>query len=334
MASQTKQPLLKSGVDVVKHSRASIAVKLPLFLLQALHTETPSDSAVSSPAPLADDAGTGQSKHVPICVSNLKLTCIDSPAPSSPASPRPISDPQSPAELIFEQDGDLANKQPGSPGQDGGDEPSAADYDPTVDMQQERARHDRRLFKEDDASLEKADEQAIRNALAKEASLPESRLNPKDEFDMFAEDDDDGGFELPTDSKSKPGGGTGKALDVAMMDNWDDAEGYYNTIPGELIQDRYHITQNLGRGMFSSVVRASDKTTGQAVAIKIIRNNEVMKKAGIKEIDILKDLALHDPEDKKHLIRLLGSFEHKGHLCMVFENLSLNLREVSEEVWT
>jgi serine/threonine-protein kinase PRP4 len=53
-----------------------------------------------------------------------------------------------------------------------------------------------------------------------------------------------------------------------------------------------------------------------------------MKKAGIKEIDILKDIAANDPEDKKHVIRLHRSFDHKGHLCMVFENLSLNLREV------
>ena len=35
-----------------------------------------------------------------------------------------------------------------------------------------------------------------------------------------------------------------------------------------------------------------------------------------------------DPEDKKHIIRLERHFEHKGHLCMVFENLSIDLREV------
>ena len=45
------------------------------------------------------------------------------------------------------------------------------------------------------------------------------------------------------------------------------------------------------------------------------------KKAGLKEIEILQKLAYSDPEDKKHIIRLDRSFEHKGHLCMVFENL-------------
>lgn len=28
-----------------------------------------------------------------------------------------------------------------------------------------------------------------------------------------------------------------------------------------------------------------------------------------------------DPDDKKHIIRLERTFEHRGHLCMVFESL-------------
>jgi len=43
----------------------------------------------------------------------------------------------------------------------------------------------------------------------------------------------------------------------------------------------------------------------------------------MKEIEILHRLNQADPEDKKHLIRLERWFEHKGHLCMVFENLRL-----------
>ncbi len=48
----------------------------------------------------------------------------------------------------------------------------------------------------------------------------------------------------------------------------------------------------------------------------------------MKEIEILQKLNEADPEDRKHMIRLERHFEHKGHLCMVFENLSINLREV------
>ena len=35
-----------------------------------------------------------------------------------------------------------------------------------------------------------------------------------------------------------------------------------------------------------------------------------------------------DPNDEHHILRLRDKFIQKGHLCLVFENLSLNLREV------
>lgn len=40
---------------------------------------------------------------------------------------------------------------------------------------------------------------------------------------------------------------------------------------------------------------------------------------------ILQKLEQADPEDKKHIVRLERHFEHKGHLCMVFENLRYSL---------
>lgn len=250
-----------------------------------------------------------------------RLICLESPTLSSPRTPRDISGPQSPADVHFENDAELTNADRASPGEDG---PSAADYDPTIDMEDERARHDKRLFKEDDQSLQQADTQIDKGGIDPGAQPAKA----KEDFDMFADDDDgdDTFAEAPMQPKAEVK--AAQALDVNLMDNWDDPEGYYITILGELIQDRYHVTQNLGRGMFSSVVRATDSQTNMAVAIKIVRNNESMRKAGIKEIDILKNIASNDPEDKKHLIRLHRSFDHKGHLCMVFENLSMNLREV------
>ncbi|WFD24927.1 non-specific serine/threonine protein kinase [Malassezia equina] len=48
----------------------------------------------------------------------------------------------------------------------------------------------------------------------------------------------------------------------------------------------------------------------------------------MKEIGNLKLLAEADPDDKMFVVRLENNFEHRGHLCMVFESLSLNLREI------
>lgn len=44
-------------------------------------------------------------------------------------------------------------------------------------------------------------------------------------------------------------------------------------------------------------------------------------RAGIKELSILKKLMVADPDAKKHVIRLIRHFEHKNHLCLVFESL-------------
>lgn len=301
----------------------------PPLLIQALHTHGNAESGVSTPA--SADMEVKQSPGKPALTKDTShpLTMLDSPTTSTPGTPQALSDPQSPADMDFNKDENLANHYAKSPREP--DEPSAADYDPTIDMQEERARHDRRLFKEDAKSLQKADEKAVAHA-SQSVSPPHQEPAAKKaiaDFDMFAEDEDDDMFsEAPPKPAEISTTTTAKALDENMMDNWDDTEGYYNTILGELIQNRYHVTQNLGRGMFSSVVRATDKVMGKTVAIKIVRNNEVMRKAGVKEIDILKDIASNDPEDKKHIIRLYSSFDHKGHLCMVFENLSLNLREV------
>ncbi len=44
-------------------------------------------------------------------------------------------------------------------------------------------------------------------------------------------------------------------------------------------------------------------------------------KAGLKEVQILNKLMQADPDDKKHIVRLERTFEHRGHLCLVFESL-------------
>lgn len=51
-------------------------------------------------------------------------------------------------------------------------------------------------------------------------------------------------------------------------------------------------------------------------------------KAGQQEIVILRKLAGADPEDRRHCVRLILDFQYRGHLCLVFESLQMNLREV------
>ena len=149
--------------------------------------------------------------------------------------------------------------------------------------------------------------------------------NNEEEDDMFAFSDVESTKE---DEEPKKQIKKGQKLDKSMLDKWDDAEGYYRIISGELIDERYQVTATLGKGMFAAVVRALDNRTNSLVAIKIIRNNETMEKSGLKEMGILLRLNEADPQNNRGVVRLLRHFYHKNHLCLVFENLNSNLRDV------
>jgi len=154
--------------------------------------------------------------------------------------------------------------------------------------------------------------------------------------DMFGEDSDEEALYMNGETKDGAGGATKKtagAVDMSrgLADNWDDAEGYYCARIGEILDKRYTITAHLGKGVFSNVLRAVDSTKEEGenkVAIKVIRCNETMYKAAQLEIDILQKLSGSDPENKRHCVKFLRHFEYRNHIFMVFESLSMNLREV------
>jgi serine/threonine-protein kinase PRP4 len=158
-----------------------------------------------------------------------------------------------------------------------------------MDMREDKQRDDKRHNEEVSAvAYDETKPTTEQDVLLPAEPLPveEEPRKSKDDFDMFAEDDDDMFAEEPIPN-SKPNDHLdegakavpipqAKELDIGMLDNWDDPEGYYKIILGELLNGRYHVQANLGKGMFSGVVRAMDVTTKKLVAIKLIRNNETM----------------------------------------------------------
>lgn len=236
----------------------------------------------------------------------------------------------SPTALNFADDQNLLKTNGGAKADDV-DGPSAADYDPTADMREDERRDEMRYGNVGlHGETRRVSQAAAPTVVPQEpAASPKKETNDDDDFDMFAEDFDDSLAPAPSQAvpaqdgpAAQAGAGGGGNVDG------DDKDGYYKIRPGEILDGRYQLSTALGRGMFSGVARALDLTTKETVAIKIMRNNDALRKGGYTEIAILQKLNAADPENKKHLIKFERSFEYKGHLCMVFENLSLNLREV------
>ncbi|CRK18855.1 hypothetical protein BN1708_003196 [Verticillium longisporum] len=259
-------------------------------------------------------------------------TDVDTPLSDmgSPSSNAP-QDVRSPALDILTET-DLINRHAVNDLDDDG--PSAADYDPTADMQEDGKRDELRhgnVGLHGEALAEsQADMTEPEPTQAKDTNGKDD--DDDDDFDMFADDFDEEKYAAPKQSEAKvvnqDKGTPGQAQPVGGILDGDDKEGYYKIRIGEVMNGRYQVQSMLGKGMFSGVARAVDITTKKLVAIKIMRNNDALRKGGFTEISILQKLNDADPENRKHIVKFERHFDFNGHLCMAFENLSLNLREV------
>lgn len=313
------------------------------MLVQALQASE--KATLSSPAhtetstPMMTEANTPRSGRPAPHPGRYSETCTNPvPAMSSPSSPgRGLQEGMSPVALDISNDQELINRH-GTSRDIEDDGPSAADYDPTADMREDEMRDELRnghvgphggiLPAEEKAEIAPKEEPAP----SKEPAA--GKGDDDDDFDMFAEEFDEEKFAAPkpnapadvvVDDRKVPAAVT--QPNGAILQG-DDKDGYYKIRIGEIMNGRYQVQATLGKGMFSGVARAVDITSKKLVAIKMMRNNDALRKGGYVEIAILQKLNDADPENRKHIVKFERHFEHQGHLCLAFENLSLNLREV------
>ena len=91
----------------------------------------------------------------------------------------------------------------------------------------------------------------------------------------------------------------------------------------------YKVMDLLGQGTFGQVARCLCQETGEMVAVKVIKNQAAYYNQACMEVRILQLLNHgYDPNDQRHIVRLLDNFVHCGHLCLVFELLYVNLYEL------
>jgi serine/threonine-protein kinase PRP4 len=315
-----------------RRKRAEIMAK---FQAQG-RKENPVDSAAASPAPEGTGTGddsvnsggirTGQSLHIALrspCSDFVGATSLlkqlgtrstnlvsSSDTPTNLREPSLAPTPQG-HDFDLSKEAKSANDSAVSPAAKdeavGADAMiSAADYDPTQDMKNDREKRIK------DAAATGIDAKEVADGVGEPVVEPtkeedeweevEIEVDDEDEeLDMFAAFEDEGAAKKKkkiTVRRLKAGGVDGdnkqeivKRSNVAaalqVVDNADDTDGYYRITPGEILDDgRYQVTITLGKGMFSAVVKAKvlkavdrerrQDVVGKEVAIKVIRSQESM----------------------------------------------------------
>lgn len=109
---------------------------------------------------------------------------------------------------------------------------------------------------------------------------------------------------------------------------YDDEHGSYLHVPHDHIAYRYEMLKVIGKGSFGQVVRAYDHKNQQHVALKMVRNEKRFHRQAQEEIRILDHLRKKDKDNTMNLIHMFENFTFRGHCCITFELLSVNLYEL------
>lgn len=91
------------------------------------------------------------------------------------------------------------------------------------------------------------------------------------------------------------------------------------------INSRYEIMEEIGKGVFGKVYKATDYKRHQLVAIKVIRNEERFHKQVKKEINLFETMILSGKPYNNHVISLYKWFIHKTDYFLVFQLFGMNV---------
>jgi len=86
---------------------------------------------------------------------------------------------------------------------------------------------------------------------------------------------------------------------------------------------RYKILRSLGSGTYGKVVECWDRQAGAYCAVKVVRAVPKYRHAAKTEVSVLQDL-----QGDHRCVKMLRSFDYRGHICLVFELLGPNLYEI------
>ncbi|CAL8067961.1 unnamed protein product [Calicophoron daubneyi] len=115
---------------------------------------------------------------------------------------------------------------------------------------------------------------------------------------------------------------------TTLNDGYDDENGGYIKVMHDHLAYRFEILETLGKGSFGRVVRAIDHRSGDAVAVKIIRNKKRFHQQAQVEVAVLEDLKKADANFQHNVVHIREHFVFRNHLCIVFDLLGQNLYDI------
>lgn len=121
-----------------------------------------------------------------------------------------------------------------------------------------------------------------------------------------------------------------KPSDTLKNNGYDTNSGSYKVVEGDHLAYRYEIIAIIGKGSFGIVCECLDHKTKDRVAVKILKNKKAFRDQGEIELDILKTLKHKDPADIQNVIKISSYFLFRNHICIVFDLLSISLRQFLE----
>ena len=104
---------------------------------------------------------------------------------------------------------------------------------------------------------------------------------------------------------------------------------YVNDVLGSEEGKKYMVLDLLGSGTFGQVVKCQNLNNQTVCAVKVIKSKPAYMNQSLTEVRLLEFLNANS--DGKNFIRLLDTFMHKEHLCLVFEILASNLYELIKQ---
>lgn len=104
---------------------------------------------------------------------------------------------------------------------------------------------------------------------------------------------------------------------------------YVNDMLGAEEGRKYVVLDLLGSGTFGQVVKCQNLANQSVVAVKVVKSKAAFLNQSLSEAKILE--FLNQNSRSGSFIRLLDTFMHKEHLCLVFELFSSNLYELIKQ---